>query len=183
MSDANFTNEIWKQIPGWEGLYAASNLGRIMNLTGSRVRSGPYLCSLTRFNKTGSKTPYIRVSLWRPVDKRATNYEAHRLIAKAFIGDTTGRQVNHLNGNGTDNRVENLEICTASKNRFHATRILGHGVGSLHGMAKTDEAMVRTIKAMLKDGRKPKAVAEATGVSYDMVLNIKNNKNWVHVKI
>ena len=47
----------------------------------------------------------------------------HRLVATAFLGMDIGSPmvVNHRNGNGLDNRIQNLEVCTRKQNSEHAS--------------------------------------------------------------
>jgi hypothetical protein len=54
-----------------------------------------------------------------------------RLVAASFVpGFAPGLEVNHINGDKTDNRAINLEWCTPSENQLHRFRVLGHpGVG------------------------------------------------------
>lgn len=50
----------------------------------------------------------------------------HRLVAEYFISEIpNGYEVNHINGNTKDNRVENLEIVSHKENMIHATNVLG----------------------------------------------------------
>lgn len=104
--------EIWKTIPGYEELYEASNLGRIRSLP--RATTNGRVLKLYCNSKNG----YMYVSLSK--DNVQKSRRVHRLVMAAFNGLNDGLQVNHLNGNKADNRIDNLEYCTQSENMKHA---------------------------------------------------------------
>lgn len=106
-------NEIWKDIPESHGRYQVSSLGRV---------KGPYgkILALHEW-----KSGYLGASIHIRVDKRRL-MRVHRLVATAFIPNPEGKpQVNHIDGNKKNNRVENLEWCTASENSRHCIDVLG----------------------------------------------------------
>jgi len=66
---------------------------------------------------------YISISLYN--NWIIKTFQIHRLVAMAFFDNTEDKpQVNHINWIKTDNRLENLEWCTASENIIHSFKVL-----------------------------------------------------------
>lgn len=101
--------EIWKDVVGYEGLYRVSNLGNIYSVYSKR-------------NKAQQKSihGYMLVQLWK--NNVGTHCSVHRIVASAFIENPLNKpQINHIDEDKTNNRVENLEWCTQVENHNHGT--------------------------------------------------------------
>ena len=111
--------EIWKDIPNYEGLYQVSNLGKVRSIERTEYTN--------RFNKNGKhikacilcprvcgkKRNYYSVALFKNGTRK--DYRIHRLVMDAFVGKSN-LTVNHKNEITTDNRLENLEYMSNHNN-------------------------------------------------------------------
>jgi hypothetical protein len=175
--------QVWKYIDGFEDLYMVSNFGSVKSLEkmwathNKAIRTKPE----TIMKQSKDSNGYFQVCLSK--GGKAKNYLVHRLVAKAFIENPHNKgDVNHINCNKTDNRVENLEWATRSENIKHAldNNLVDSAKGSRHGMSLLKEQDVIEIRS-LKDKYTKKQLAEMYGVGRRSINEILNGKSWKHI--
>lgn len=122
--------EVWKDIPGYEGLYQVSDLGRIKSLERFvNGKSGVRKVSEKIVSVAVKNNGYLQVKLHRKGERKF--FGVHRLVAMVFVENFNNLpQVNHIDGNKKNNRADNLEWCTPSENQKHAV------INGLHGARK-----------------------------------------------
>lgn len=166
----NTMKEIFKPIPGYEHGYEVSNLGRVKSLKrGKEKLLKPGLIS----------GGYYHVILFK--DGKGKTHKVHRLVMLAFIGESD-LDVNHINGIKTDNRLENLEYCTASENTQHAydTGLKTGLKGERNPSSKLTKACVERIKYG-HQGMTQQAIAKIYDIDRSLVGYIRQGKLWSHI--
>lgn len=174
------SNEIWKHIGGYKGLYQISNLGTI------------YDCEVNEPIKTyKSSNGYLITSL-KKYGKWYINV-VHRLVAEAFIGERPkNHDINHIDGNKLNNKANNLEYCTRKENIHHAMKLglypkgLRNGAytkperlarGDRHGNTKLPDVDLPKVFELRKLGLKQREIAALLGISRSNVAMILTKKS------
>lgn len=167
--------EIWKEVKGFEKKYKISNTGKLM------------ICNFknTGNAKIASSKPgadgYHRVYIWCGTYNKA--HLLHRLVATHFLElpkIEDKKQVNHKDGNKSNNHVDNLEWVNAYENAHHAIRIgLMNNVGENNGQSILEDQDIPVIRKMLKTGKvSQRKLADIFGVSPMTISNIELGKSW-----
>ena len=103
--------EIWKPIIGYEDLYEISSFGNVKSLQKGLKKE-------KILKNRPDDSGYVRVDL--RLNGKPKTIRTHRLVAIHFIPNVYNNpQVNHINGNKSDNRVENLEWVSSIENQCH----------------------------------------------------------------
>lgn len=122
LDSLSLENEEWRDIPEFEGLYQASTLGRIRSLPRAKMDKIGRIalqCGNILKKLNGSDTGHSQVILHK--EGKAYVRAVHRLVAAAFLPNPCNYSVvNHIDGDPTNDSVENLEWCTPKHNTRHA---------------------------------------------------------------
>ncbi|UZQ49090.1 NUMOD4 motif-containing HNH endonuclease [Clostridium kluyveri] len=165
--------EFWKDIPGYEGRYQASTLGRIRSVdhyVNGKSRYGKPFKRLVkgrilrpgRYNQDG----HVSVVLGH----KANGSPVHQLIALTFLGDRPkGYDVRHLDGNPQNNKLNNLAYGTRKQNILDV-----YNQGKAWRNTTKEQAL--KVKNLLKQGMVCTSIAQITGVSIHSIYAIKQGR-------
>lgn len=159
--------EIWKDVEGWEGIYAISNLGRLKSF--KKYPEG-YIMKMT--NETGW---YFSVVLCQ--GDRSESTRIHRLVAKHFIPNPENKKtVNHKDLNKQNNIASNLEWATQKENNAHAGENLPHkndGMINYNQNVKTTPIHQFSINGdFIAEYKNGKEASDSTGVCHRNIMQV-----------
>lgn len=170
--------EIWKDIKDYEGLYQASNLGRIKSLI--KWKDGKTERILVQLPDTRG---YYTVNLYK--NKQIKRCFVARLIAKTFIYCNDNLlTVNHINSIKTHNYISNLEWITRSENSklAHINRNYEHNFGSKNGNSKLQENQVRDIRSLYATGKfSYTCLGKLFNIHFSVIGRIIKGITWKHI--
>lgn len=108
--------EIWKDIKGYENIYQVSNLGRVKSLNRLHGTSGRIIYKEKVLKPSENKNGYYSVKL------KGKPFKIHRLVLETFYPiNNSLLEINHIDSNKANNKLENLEWVTHKQNMEHAS--------------------------------------------------------------
>lgn len=153
------SDEFFKDVLGYEGIYLAGSSGTIISLVGNGTRKASFT-----MKQVLDGAGYFKVNLYKNGKPRTTS--VHRLVAQAFCEKACGKNyVNHKDGDRVNNHHLNLEWTTQSENCRHSTTILGRGVGVTSSVSKLSQEDVDHIRCLYIFGARITQIASAWGIS------------------
>ena len=173
--------EEWRPVAGYLGMYTISSHGAVRSLDRT-VQRGAGEMRIKGTTMSLQRHPYGYLFCFLKRNNRAQKKYVHSMLLESFVCvRPPGHETRHINGDGADNRLENLAWGTPKENA--KDKIL-HGTdnrGSRQGMSVLTENGVAKIKRLLLSGNNCTQISMSFGVSRQTISQIKNNKAWTHV--
>lgn len=171
--------EEWRPVPGYEGLYEVSDLGRVRSVDRpAHIRGGGLRLIPGRVLRPAPHKGGYRVHhLYSAAGARKV-FSAHALVASAFLGAAPpGLQVCHEDGDPANCRLDNLRYDTPTGNNADKERHGNKLHGEAHPTAKLTADQVKQIRA-LRGVEPQKVTAKRFGITFSNVSAIQLGKSW-----
>lgn len=162
--------ENWKPVPGFEGFYESSDIGRIR-----RILKNGY-----RILRPRNANGYLAAHLSK--GGISMSVKIHKIVFESFCGPRKkGMQLNHKDGDKKNNRIDNIECVTMVENIQHRIKILGINLnGSKNYNAKLKEKDIPKIIKLHSQGMSAAKIGKIFGVSYAPIYRIIHRRGWLH---
>lgn len=183
--------EVWKDVPGYEGWYQISNLGRVKSLhrvveygaKSNRSQGERILANRRGGTPVGEGMWYLSVILCK--NRHRKQFKVHRLVADVFCQKPRGCDVvNHIDNDPENNAASNLEWTTVSGNNAHR-HSQGRSrapKGEANGNSALTAEVVEEIKRLLAEGSlSQQVIASRFGTHQTHVSRIGLGKSWAHI--
>lgn len=142
--------------------------------------------TLKKLNSTIKKykQAYRKARLYVTLRKNNKSYRkfVHQVVMLTFVGDyPEGKEINHIDGNPLNNKLENLEYVSSSENTRHAFKNgLNKNAGDNHYIAKLDDIKVLTILTLEENSNLTK-LSEHFKVARSTIQDVVKNRTWKHI--
>lgn len=118
------TEEIWKDIPGWEGFYRVSDHGNVKSIPRTletvKVKSGIVMAHFKGRFMAQKKNEHGYMAVYLTKGNKTKGYLVHRLVLMAFVPNPENKPyVDHIDNNPSNNNLSNLRWCTPLENVRH----------------------------------------------------------------
>lgn len=167
--------ELWKDIAGFEGLYQVSSCGRVKSLKRKGV-------SQDRIRKPTPFKGYMRLNLRR--DGKYIPMKVHRLVCEAFHGKPPfeGAEVNHIDGDKSNNNDWNLEWNTHANNMNHALAAKLIAIGEKNSSKLTEFEVLEIRRLYTTGDYTMRDLSSLFKVNCSTIYNIVRYKKWAYLK-
>jgi hypothetical protein len=167
--------EHWLPVPGYEGFYDVSDMGRVRSLR-RKTRAGMRGGGMLKQHLDG-RGHYLFVTLCREGETRI--FQVHALVALAFIGPRpAGLDVCHGPGGMRDNRASQLRYDTRAGNMADCLRDGTDQRGEKHYSSKLTWSSVAEMRQRFALGETQVRLAADYDVNFGTVHKIVRNKRW-----
>lgn len=179
--------EKWLPIVGFEGVGLVSNLGNVKTIDRFFMRGEHKVKRNGQIRKPSvNKKGYLYIPIRAVINGKGCvkNKTIHRLVAEAFIPNPENKpQVNHINGEKSDNRVENLEWVTNAENMQHAyksgLRTAPSGVDSPYSVFSKQDVL--DIRDSFKNGISQIELAKKYNVTTGCISGICRKRTYANI--